>query len=107
MKGFLDIEGTEICVGDEILWTSPGYSNSASSLVKGKVTRFTKQTMFIDEEIKSYVNSQGRTCTYKSGNKMMMGQTDWRVLIIKGEFKEYTKKEIADHAGEFILKNKE
>jgi hypothetical protein len=75
MKGFYDIEGTEICEGDEILWTEPGWRN-ASNLSRAKVTRFTEFNMFMD-------------CL-----KMRKDQTDFRVLIMKGEFKTYTKEEL-------------
>ena len=72
MEGYVDIEGTEICQGDLVLWARPGMS-TASDLIKGTVTKFTQSNMFIDK------------------NKMTKGQSNFRVLVIRGEFKTYNK----------------
>ena len=86
MGGFKDIEGTEICQGDEILVTVPGWGN-ASHLTKAKVVRFTSATMFI----KGFKYFGGDTaCQFET--KITRGQTNFRALVIKGEFKEYSKK---------------
>ena len=83
MKGFNDIEGTEICEGDEILFTI-NYGRSSSSLRRGKVSGFTPQFMKFEA---------GSTWHEKIRQD---GCRD-RVLVIKGEFKTYTKKEIENH----------
>ena len=75
MKGFYDIEGTEICEGDEVLYTSIPW-RASSDLERGKVKKFTPQNVVID------------------GTRMAMNQTERRILIIKGEFKTYTKEEL-------------
>lgn len=85
MKGFLDIEGTEICEGDDILFTV-NYGRSSSSLKKGTVTGFTPQFM-------KFVHSG-----YIWHEKIRQDGCSDRVLVMKGEFKTYTKKEIQDHA---------
>ena len=78
MKGFNDIEGTEICEGDEILFTAaPGRAHMmASELTKGTVTKFTPSNLMI------------------GGIRISIEQVEYRVLILKGEFKTYTKKEL-------------
>tara|TARA_R110000772_G_scaffold62137_5_gene139663 strand:- start:702 stop:965 length:264 start_codon:yes stop_codon:yes gene_type:complete len=86
MKGFNDIEGTEICEGDEILFTNAPYGSSASDLCRGKVTGFTPRFM------KFSSSDHGWT------EKIMDDGCPDRVLVMKGEFKTYTKTEIQDHA---------
>jgi hypothetical protein len=85
MKGFNDIEGTEICEGDEILFTI-NYGRSSSSLRKGKVSGFTPQFMKFS------------TPGYTWHEKIRQDGCSDRVLVMKGEFKTYTKTEIQDHA---------
>jgi hypothetical protein len=86
MKGFKDIEGTEICQGDEILVTVPGWKN-ASHLTRARVVRFTSATMFI-KGVK-YFGGISKPRSFET--KINQGQTEFRALVIKGEFKEYSK----------------
>ena len=83
---FKDINGVTICPGDEILFTSAGYSSGASTLCKGKVSRFTAKTMYVEDTL--YKNDG--SVWYINHHKMLYDQTDWRVLVLKGEFIEYS-----------------
>ncbi len=74
---FKDIDGVQICVGDEVLVTHGHYQGSASVLRKAKVKRFTAKYCFF----------KGR----RIQGKMMYNQTNERVLVMKGEFVKYTK----------------
>ena len=79
MKGFYDIEGTEICVNDEVLFTARPGMMAASELRRGTVTKFTPKNIKI---------GSARIC---------QEQVEDRVLVLKGEFKTYTKTEIERH----------
>lgn len=79
MKGFYDIEGTEICVGDEVLFTSRPGMMVASELRRGTVTKFTPKNIKIGSA------------------RISQEQVKYRVLVLKGEFKTYTKTEIERH----------
>lgn len=82
MKGFNDIEGTEICEGDEILVTENTYGTTTAGIAKRKVTGFKGRRMYFTNR-----NHGGISHIIDYGTKN-------RVLILKGEFKTYTKKEL-------------
>jgi hypothetical protein len=88
MKGFYDIEGTEICVGDEILVTMQG-GRSTAGMFKSVVTKIKGKLLTCGE-----LKGEG----YSWSSSLMDYGCRQRVLILKGEFKTYTKKEIQDHA---------
>ena len=82
MKGFYDIEGTEICQGDEILITV-NFGRSSSHLKRGRVTGFTPSFM-------KYDINEG----YSWHEKIKNDNCSFRVLVMKGEFKKYRKDEL-------------
>lgn len=82
MKGFYDIEGTEICVNDEVLVTLRDGSSTAP-MVKAKVTEIKKRKIY-------FRNHEENTW---ASSMLDYGCPD-RILILKGEFKKYTKTEI-------------
>lgn len=79
MKGFYDIEGTEICVGDEVLVTLNNGSTTAP-IKKARVSKIKGSKIHFE-------NYNGYTW---ASSMLDYGCKD-RVLILKGEFKEYTK----------------
>ena len=89
MKGFNDIEGTEICVGDEILFTAIPWFNSSSDLGRGTVIRFTPKNIRIEKITKGSVYNDTALISIEGAKR--------RVLVLKGEFKTYTKTEIERH----------
>lgn len=87
MKGFYDIEGTEICQGDVILYADTWGNNQPKLLDKFRVVGFTPKFCKI-EKIK-----EGKLYWHEK-TKIMIHRTPDRILIMKGEFKKYTKDEI-------------
>jgi hypothetical protein len=86
MKGFRDIEGTEICEGDKVLFADT-WANSAPILRNGyKVVGFTPK--FVKLEAMEGTLVHGR---WDDKIKIAMHRTNIRILVLKGEFKEYTK----------------
>lgn len=82
MEGFLDMDGTEIHDGDEILVSMNG-SSTASDLERRKVIGFTSSFMKLNE---------GK---YKwRSTKVAKHTCPDRVLILKGEMKEYVRKDV-------------
>ena len=88
MNNFLDIEGTEICQGDEILFTMITHGSSSSDMGRGIVERFTPNFMMI-KVIKGYA--------YENKARISMKGCSSRVLVMKGEFKKYRKTELERH----------
>ena len=86
MKGFYDIEGTEICEGDEILYSAIPWAISASELTKGIVSEIKGNKLTVDI-------LPGQKRHTRSTSLLDYGCSE-RVFILKGEFKTYSKKEL-------------
>ena len=82
MEGFLDIDGTEIHEGDEILVSMNG-SSTASDLERRKVIGFTSSFMKLNEGKYKWRSIKVAKHTCRD-----------RVLILKGEMKEYVRKDV-------------
>lgn len=82
MEGFLDLDGTEIHEGDSILVAMEG-SSSSSDLERRKVIGFTPMYMKLDEGKYKWRSTKVAKHTCPS-----------RVLILKGEMKEYVRKDV-------------
>lgn len=85
MKGFIDIEGTEICEGDEILITENNYGTTTAGMRKSKVLRTKGERMYFES-------------SYGGESYMIKYETESRVLVLKGEFKKYNKEELINYA---------
>ncbi len=82
---FKDIEGTTICVGDKVLLVPTSW-HSTAGLAYGIVERFSPKNIFFKN-----VDRNGKWEKTENHAKMMYDECSRRVLIIKGELKEYTK----------------
>ena len=89
MKGFKDIDNVEICEGDEILYTSTNYGSGSSDLERATVSRFTEHNMFYAYKGTSWDHYAGKIIDTEIETRMERQQTSSRVLVLKGEFKEY------------------
>ena len=92
MEGFLDIQGTEICQGDTVLFADTWGNNSPKLRSEYLVTGFTPKFMKMEAIGED-------TSVWYNKTKIAMHRTCDRVLIMKGEFKTYTKEEMERHDG--------
>jgi hypothetical protein len=79
---FRDIDDVKICKGDEVLVTYNFYGNSSSHLKRAKIIRFTPAACFFEFKDEKIWPKEG---------KMFQGQVSLRILVLKGDFVEYSK----------------